>query len=134
MGVPILIALFLQAAGSCNSAGRSIAVLPSTPVAERRQAYEQSIRDCPNDLELYIGYVSLLISGRDYSSALDWIAKGLAIAPGNQDLLLRQAAILRALGDPEPQGAAPGVRWAQRGADPLRIRPVEVGDPAHRRR
>jgi len=101
MGVPILVTLFLQAAGTCNSAVRSVAVLPSTPVAERRQAFEQSIRDCPNDLELYIGYVSLLISGREYSSALGWIAKGLTIAPGNQDLLLRQAAILRALGDPE---------------------------------
>jgi tetratricopeptide (TPR) repeat protein len=102
MGVPFFVALFFQTAGWCGSAGSGrLAVPPSLPVAERRLAYEQLIQKCPNEAQLYVEYASLLIAGRSYPSALDWITKGLVISPKDTTLRLKQAVVLYALGDPE---------------------------------
>jgi tetratricopeptide (TPR) repeat protein len=104
MGVPFLVALFLQAAGWCNSGDSGNvreAARSALPAVERRQAYERLIQNCPNEPKLYVEYAALLIAARSYSAALDWISKGLAIAPGNDDLRLKQAIALRAAGDPE---------------------------------
>lgn len=104
MAVPFFVVLFLQATVWCNSAASDRARLASRSsigMSERSQAYEQLLQNCPNEPNLYIEYASLLIAGHAYSPALGWIAKGLAISPGNDDLRLKQAIVLHALGDPE---------------------------------
>ena len=104
MAVPFLVVLFLQATGWCNSAASNSARLAGRsliPLSERRQAYEELLQNCPTEPNLYSEYASLLIAGHAYSSALGWIAKGLSIAPGNDDLRLKQAIVLHALGNPE---------------------------------
>ena len=104
MAVPFFVVLFLQATGWCNSTASDRARLASRssiPMGEREQAYEELLQNCPNEPNLYIEYASLLIAGHAYSPALGWIAKGLAIAPENDDLRLKEAIVLHALGDPE---------------------------------
>jgi tetratricopeptide (TPR) repeat protein len=66
------------------------AVSPNLPFAERRTAFERSIRACPDDPGLYIEFVSLLIAHRDFTAALPWIDKGLALAPKDAPLNLRK--------------------------------------------
>ena len=66
------------------------AVSPKLPFAERRRAFERSINACPDDPRLYIEFASLLIANRDFSTALPWIDKGLALAPEDATLNLRK--------------------------------------------
>jgi tetratricopeptide (TPR) repeat protein len=99
MGVPVFALVLLQAfSGSDAAAARSKAENPSLPVSDRRQAYEQLIRNNPSDHSLYAGYASLLIANHDYAPALTWITKGLAVAPSDTGLRLRHAIALHALG------------------------------------
>ena len=100
MGVPVLALVLLQAflgSDAATSAARSKAENPSLPVSDRRQAYEQLIRSNPSDHSLYADYASLLIANRDHALALTWITKGLAVAPSDTGLRLRQAIALHAL-------------------------------------
>jgi tetratricopeptide (TPR) repeat protein len=66
-------------------------------LTERRAAFEQSIHACPDDPRLYAELASLLIADRDFSSALPWINKGLALAPQDATLNLRRGESLVAL-------------------------------------
>ncbi|MEO7144009.1 MAG: tetratricopeptide repeat protein [Bryobacteraceae bacterium] len=100
MGVSVFALVLLQAflgSDAAASAARSKAENPLLPVSDRCQAYEQLIRNNPSDPSLYAGYASLLIANRDYSPALTWITKGLAVAPSDSGLRLRQAIALHAL-------------------------------------
>lgn len=73
------------------------AVSPSTPFSERRAAFEESIRACPDDVHLYIEFASLLVASRDFNTALGWINKGLTHAPEDATLNLRKGEALVAL-------------------------------------
>lgn len=73
------------------------AVSPDVPFPERRAAFEQSIHVCPDDARLYVEFASLLVANRDFSNALSWIDKGLALAPENASLNLRKGEALVAL-------------------------------------
>lgn len=99
MGVPVLALVLLQvSAGSdaASGAARSRAENPSLAVSDRRQAYEELIRNDPSDSSLYAGYASLLIGARVYPAAIEWITKGLAIAPSDARLRLSHAIALHA--------------------------------------
>jgi tetratricopeptide (TPR) repeat protein len=99
MGVPVFALVLLQAfPGSDAAAARSKAENPLLPVSDRRQAYEQLIRNNPSDHSLYADYASLLIANHDYAPALTWITKGLAVVPSDTGLRLRHAIALHALG------------------------------------
>lgn len=100
MGVPAFALVLLQAflgSNAVTSAARSKAENPLLAVSERREAYEQLIRNNPSDRSIYADYASLLIANRDYSQALTWITKGLAVAPSDTGLRLRHAIALHAL-------------------------------------
>jgi tetratricopeptide (TPR) repeat protein len=75
------------------------AVSPTLPFAQRRAAFEQYSRACPDDLRLYIDFASLLVANRDFSTALRWIDKGLALAPEDATLNLRRGEALVALSE-----------------------------------
>jgi tetratricopeptide (TPR) repeat protein len=97
MGLPVsALILFQVLVGS--DAARSKAEDPSTAYSDRRQAYEQLIRRGPSDHSLYAEYASLLIARNDYPAALEWITKGLAVAPSDPGLRLRDGIVLHALG------------------------------------
>ena len=66
--------------------------------SERRAAYERSISVCPDDPRLYVEFASLLIANRNFSVALQWIDKGLGLAPHDAALNLRKGEALVALG------------------------------------
>ena len=70
---------------------------PNVPLAERRTAFEQSIRACPDDPRLYSEFGSLLVANRDFTAALPWINKGLGLAPEDATLNLRKGETLVAL-------------------------------------
>jgi tetratricopeptide (TPR) repeat protein len=76
----------------------SRAVSPDTPFPERRVAFQESIRACPDDLHLYIQFTSLLVANRDFSTALSWADKGLPLSPADETLNLRKGEALVALG------------------------------------
>lgn len=100
MGVSVFALFLLQAflgSDAATSAARSKAENPLLPVSDRRQAYEQLIRNNPSDHSLFAEYASLLIANHEYSSALTWITKGLAVAPSDTELRLRHAIALHAL-------------------------------------
>lgn len=100
MGVLVVVFVLLQAmpgGDTVSPNARSNAQNSALPVADRRQAYEQLIRNNPSDQTLYSDYASLLIANRDYSQALTWISKGLKVAPRNNDLRFRKGIALRAL-------------------------------------
>ena len=67
------------------------------PMLERSKAFEQVIRACPDDPRLYSEYSSVLVASRDFSKALDWSKKGLALAPDDAVLNLRKGEALVAL-------------------------------------
>lgn len=69
--------------------------------SERRAAYERSISACPDDPRLYVEFASLLIANRNFSVALQWIDKGLGLAPHDAALNLRKGEALVALGKPK---------------------------------
>ncbi|MEO8129777.1 MAG: tetratricopeptide repeat protein, partial [Bryobacteraceae bacterium] len=101
MGVPAFVLLFvaLPAWGATSTAlARARAENPSLPYSDRSSAYEYLIRSTPTDGSLYAGYASLLIAGHDYAAALAWTEKGLAAAPSDTALRLRQSIALHALG------------------------------------
>ena len=101
MGVPVIALLLFQAfPGSDDPAAAAVRIKaenPSLSVSERETAYQQLIRNSPSDRTLYVEYASLLIANRDYASALAWITKGLAAAPSDADLRLRQGIALHAM-------------------------------------
>jgi tetratricopeptide (TPR) repeat protein len=74
------------------------AVSRDLPFSERRVAYERSIGACPGEFRLYAEFASLLVANRDFSTALHWIDKGLALAPTDTALNLRKGEALVALG------------------------------------
>lgn len=76
------------------------AVSQSVPYAQRRAAYEQSIRACPNELHLYTEFASLQIANHDFTAALPWIEKGLRLSPEDAILNLRKGEALVALSQP----------------------------------
>lgn len=96
MGVPGL-ALVLFQVSVAGDTVRSRAENASLPLAERRQAYEELIRNNHSDSSLYGGYTDLLIGNRAYAAALTWVTKGLAIASSDERLRLNQAITLHAL-------------------------------------
>src|SRR5689334_3365387 len=103
MGVPVIALLLFQALpGSSDdpaaAAVRIKAENASLPVSDRGTAYEQLIRNSPSDRTLYADYASLLIANRDYTSALAWITKGLAVDPSDAGLRVRQGIALHAMG------------------------------------
>jgi tetratricopeptide (TPR) repeat protein len=99
MGLPVFALVLLQLLpGSDGAVARSKAENTLLPFADRRQAYEQLIRNNPSDRSLYANYASLLIDNHDYAPALTWITKGLAVAPSDTGLQLRHAIALHALG------------------------------------
>src|ERR1041385_9561982 len=69
----------------------------SLSVSDRYTAYEQLIRNNPSDPSLYADYASLLIANRGYAPALEWLTKGLAVAPSDSSLRLRQGIALNAM-------------------------------------
>ncbi len=75
----------------------SRAVSSHLPFLQRRTAFELVIRACPDDPRLYVEFASLLVANRDFSTALHWIDKGLALAPENETLNLRKGESLVAL-------------------------------------
>jgi tetratricopeptide (TPR) repeat protein len=83
---------------SADQGTYSRAVSPDTPFPERRVAFQESIRACPDDLQLYIQFTSLLVANRDFSAALSWVDKGLPLAPSDATLNLRKGEALVALG------------------------------------
>ncbi len=92
MGVPVLLLLLfdvLLKGQAPPAVGASL--------SDRGSAYEQLIRNNPSDASLYADYASLLIAHHDPVSALQWVAKGLAVAPSDTGLRLRQAIALHAL-------------------------------------
>jgi tetratricopeptide (TPR) repeat protein len=100
MGVLVSLLLagaLLDSDAASIAAARAKAENPQLPLADRARAYEQLIHESPSDISLYAGYSSLLIANHDYGSALSWIAKGLAAAPSDEGLRLRQAIALHAL-------------------------------------
>ena len=76
------------------------------PLTQRRTAFEQVIRACPDDPRLYVEFASLLVANRDFSTALGWIDKGLALAPEDETLNLRKGESLVALSQGEEALAA----------------------------
>src|SRR5262249_26450307 len=101
MGLPVsALILFQVLVGSdaATDASRFKAENPSAAYSDRRQAYEQLIRSNPSDHSLYAEYASLLIAKSDYPAALEWITKGLAVAPSDPGLRLRDGIVLHALG------------------------------------
>ncbi len=68
------------------------------PLSERRNAFEQSIHACPEDVQMYTELASLLVANRDFANALSWIDKGLAHAPEDATLNLRKGEALVGLG------------------------------------
>ncbi len=73
------------------------AVSPHLLFPQRRSAFEQVIRACPDDPRLYVEFASLLVANRDFSTALRWIDKGLTLAPEDETLHLRKGESLVAL-------------------------------------
>jgi tetratricopeptide (TPR) repeat protein len=73
----------------------------NVPFPERRMAFERSIHACPEDLHLYTDFASLLVANRDFSTALSWVDKGLALAPHDATLNLRKGEALVALSQGE---------------------------------
>jgi tetratricopeptide (TPR) repeat protein len=100
MGVPVIALLLFQAfPGSDDSTTAAVRIKagnPSLPASDRATAYEQLIRNSPSDHNLYADYASLLIANRDYTSALKWITKGLAVTPSDTGLRVRQGIALHA--------------------------------------
>jgi len=88
--------LCFVAAASISSilADCPLKVPPNLPVSERRIAYERSIRQCPNEVHLYVEFTSLLIANREFNTALPWIEKGLKLAPDDSVLNLRKGEAL----------------------------------------
>lgn len=75
----------------------SRAVSPSVPFPERGAAFERLIHACPDDTRFYIEFTSLLVANRDFTAALAWADKGLAVAPDDGTLNLRKGEALVAL-------------------------------------
>src|SRR5689334_20295872 len=92
MGVPAIALLLFQAFPGSNDSGRA---------AARSTAYEELVRNNPSDPTLYADYASFLIANHEYSSALAWIKKGLAAAPSDPALHLREGIALHAINRPE---------------------------------
>jgi tetratricopeptide (TPR) repeat protein len=82
------------------------AVSPTVPLTQRRTAFEQVIRACPDDPRLYVEFASVLVANRDFSTALGWIDKGLSLAPEDETLNLRKGESLVALSQGEEALAA----------------------------
>jgi tetratricopeptide (TPR) repeat protein len=107
VGVPILIiCLALSAAPRCQESSTFVinhnrAAEQTLPLLERKQAYEQLLRTCPNDPKLYVEIDSFLIANHEFSSALKWVDKGLTVAPTDPDLMLQRGAALLSLGRAE---------------------------------
>ena len=70
----------------------------SSGASEGRDTYERRIQKAPSNVSLYNEYVSILTADRAYETALDWIGKGLAVAPANAELRLKRGIALHALG------------------------------------
>jgi tetratricopeptide (TPR) repeat protein len=75
------------------------AVSPAVPFTQRRTAFEQVIRACPDDPRLYVEFASLLVANRDFATALHWVDKGLALTPEDETLNLRKGESLVALSE-----------------------------------
>jgi tetratricopeptide (TPR) repeat protein len=107
VGVPILIiCLALSGAPRCQESSTFVmnhnrAAKQTLPLLERKQAYEQALRTCPNDPKLYAEIGSFLIASREFSSALKWVDKGLTVAPTDPELMLQSGAALLSLGRAE---------------------------------
>lgn len=67
----------------------------------RKQAYEDVIRQCPQELAAYNNLSILLLQQHNFTEALDWIHRGLKIAPRDPALNLDLGVALLALGQPE---------------------------------
>jgi tetratricopeptide (TPR) repeat protein len=84
------------------------AVSKDLPFSARRSAFEKSIQACPDDPRLYGEFASLLIANRDFKAALPWIDKGLALAPTDATLNLRNGEALVGVGQAKEALAALG--------------------------
>ncbi len=78
-----------------------VATNPHSTLADRIHGYEQSLRLCPGEVELYSGLAALLLGAQQPRQALDWINQGLKQAPGDDALRLERGVALLALGQPE---------------------------------
>ena len=70
----------------------------AAPYAERREAFDALLRFCPDNPGSYAAYSVLLLKHGEVKAALDWINRGLKIAPANTGLRLSLAVALLSAG------------------------------------
>jgi tetratricopeptide (TPR) repeat protein len=71
------------------------------PAGMRVSAFQNAIRHCPQDTELYNSLAVLLIQQQDDKDAEQWIQRGLAVQPHDPSLRLDLGALLLSQGKPE---------------------------------
>jgi tetratricopeptide (TPR) repeat protein len=71
---------------------------PAGSYTDRRHAFEQAQRLCPNNPQLYNALVVLLLKHGAIGDALDWINRGLRVAPENADLRFSLGVALESAG------------------------------------
>lgn len=71
---------------------------PQCPFDKRRNAFEQALAACPSRADLYNGLAVLLLQHRDFDLALQWIRRGLQVAPTDSGLKLDLGVALLATG------------------------------------
>lgn len=69
--------------------------------SDRERAYQQALQACPADANLYGQFVAFLIANREFSSAKEWLDKGLKFAPDDPTLIMQNGAVLLSLGQAE---------------------------------
>lgn len=72
---------------------------PKQPYEERRKAYENAVRFCPQEQSIYTALAALLLGHQDAETALIWARKGLQIAPRDPDLTVYEGIALLLAGD-----------------------------------
>jgi tetratricopeptide (TPR) repeat protein len=70
----------------------------AAPYTDRRAAFEELLRRCPDNPGSYAAYSVLLLKHSKVTAALQWINRGLKIAPENSDLQLALGVALLSAG------------------------------------
>jgi tetratricopeptide (TPR) repeat protein len=111
LAAAVLAATLLSHAVSLGAAGASVcedhppvkrlieqATDEAAPYANRRSAFEEALRLCSDDPGSYAAYSVLLLKHGELPAALDWIHRGLKIAPENSGLRLSLGVALLSAG------------------------------------
>lgn len=59
---------------------------PAGSYADRRHAFEEALQFCPSNPQLYSALAVLLLKHGAVGDALDWVNRGLRVAPENAEL------------------------------------------------